>query len=186
MNENKDHVEHYSSLRKHVESVFGRPIQRSSDFDRLSEDVFRKTGERLSASTLKRFWDYIPSRTVISRTSLDILARYAGFPSFAGFCAEDASQYLNTHVLSSRSLQDGAHLEIRWSPGRRVQLSFLGNNSFQVTASEHSKLQVGDRFEVADFMEGFPLYIGCIHRGTEDLPAYVAGTTGGLTQVKLI
>lgn len=181
-----DYSEHFPLLRQRVERRFGLPVSSSRMFKALSEDIAQRTGERLSASTLKRFWDYIPSRTAISRTSLDILARYAGFPSFAGFCAEDASQYLNTHVLSSRSLQDGAHLEIRWSPGRRVQLSFLGNNSFQVTASEHSKLQVGDRFEVADFMEGFPLYIGCIHRGTEDLPAYVAGTTGGLTQVKLI
>ena len=186
MNENKDHVEHYSSLRKHVESVFGRPIQRSSDFDRLSEDIFRKTGEPLSVSTLKRFWGYIPSRTVLSLISMDILSRYAGAASFSAFCAEDSSLFLQEACLSARAIPDGALVEITWDPGRKVLLRHLGEGEdFVVVRSCRSKLREGDLFSTADFILNNPLYIGRIRRGEELLPPYVAGVTGGLTGCRI-
>jgi hypothetical protein len=177
---------HFPLLRERVEARFGLPANSSQKFNSLSKDILARTGESLSASTLKRFWGYVTSDTAPSLASLDILSRYAGYPSFKAFCAGDASQFLTAEELSSKSLKEGAEVEIRWDPGRIVRLRHLDGSSFIVTASEKSKLRVGDSFEVADFIVGFPLYIGQIVRNGVQLPAYVAGSTGGLTACMVI
>ena len=86
-------TDHFSLLRERVESVFGRSAGTTMAFIALSKDIAGRTGESLSPSTLKRFWGYVPSKTKLSVSSLDILARYAGFSSFTAFCSGDASLY---------------------------------------------------------------------------------------------
>ena len=63
--------EHYSLLRKRAEARFGRAVLTSLDFKNLSRDILQRTGESLSASTLKRFWGYVPVRGALSRSSLN-------------------------------------------------------------------------------------------------------------------
>ena len=176
-----NNTDHFALLRERVESVFGRSADTTMAFVALSKDIERRTGELLSASTLKRFWGYVPSRTNLSASSLDILARYAGFSSFAAFCTGDSSIYLDAESVSARALPLQAEVEVCWNPGRKLRLLHLGNGAFRVVSAERSKLQAGDCFEVADFIVGFPLYLGRVFREGQELPPYVAGATGGLT-----
>ena len=178
--------EHYSLLRKRAEARFGRAVLTSLDFKNLSRDILQRTGESLSASTLKRFWGYVPVRGALSRSSLDILSRYVGFASFTTFCSGDTSLYLDAETVSARALPPNALVQISWAPNRIVKLRHLDSHLFEVLSSEHSKLLPGDRFEVADFVVGFPLYLGRVFRSSEELPAYVAGATGGLTGCQVL
>ena len=179
-------TDHFALLRGRVESIFGRSANTTTAFVSLSKDIWRRTGESLSPSTLKRFWGYVTTRTNLSVSSLDILARYVGFPSFSAFCTGDSSLYLDAESVSARSLPTGAEIELTWNPGRILHLKHLGDGSFVVVAAERSKLQAGDRFEAADFIVGFPLYLGRVIRDNQELPAYVAGATGGLTSCRVI
>ena len=178
--------DHFALLRERVEAIFGRSANTTTAFVSLSKDIWSRTGETLSPSTLKRFWGYVTTRTNPSVSSLDILARYVGFSSFSAFCSGDASLYLDAEAVSARSLPAGAEIELSWNPDRNLHLKHLGEGSFVVVASERSKLQVGDRFEVATFIVGFPLYLGSVIRENQELPAYVAGATGGLTSCRVI
>jgi len=56
----------------------------------------------------------------------------------------------------------------------------LGNNRFKVTSSQNSHLQVGDEFETASFLTGYPLYLSGIYRNGKKTEAYVAGRDGGI------
>lgn len=179
-------ADHFQLLRDRAEGIFGRKVSTTSGFVALSKDVARRTGETLSPSTLKRFWGYISTNTNLSVTSLDILARYVGFASFSAFCSGDSSIYLDAESISARALPKGAEVEVRWNPGRRLILRHLGGGLFRVEISDRSKLLAGDCFEVADFIVGFPLYLGRIIRDGKELPAYVAGSTSGLTMCRVV
>ena len=66
-------------LRLDVEKRFGGRLCSPSDFDMLSMEVWNKTHDNLSSSTLKRLWGYVDSGETVHRTTLTILTRYLGY-----------------------------------------------------------------------------------------------------------
>ena len=71
-------------LRK-VEERYGRSVKTSTDFEALSVTIEREIGEFISASTLKRLWGYVSLQPSPRIATLDVLSRYIGAGSFAGF-----------------------------------------------------------------------------------------------------
>ena len=82
MNHDKKHIE---ALKNAVREKFGRTIESASDFDALSLDISLKTGDNISASTLKRVFGYVKYDAAPSLTTLSILARYAGYEGWSDF-----------------------------------------------------------------------------------------------------
>ena len=70
----------YKALLKKIEKVFNRGSGENwtnLDFNRLSDRIFHKTGERLSITTLKRIWGRTNTKTRPSLTTLNILSAFA-------------------------------------------------------------------------------------------------------------
>ena len=131
------------SLLAAVEETFHAPVRTTTGFERLSAAIEFALGESLGASTLKRLWGYIPSRTTPRLTTLDLLARYAGHKDFKAFCdalhAEDSSDYLvDRSYITSDELSPGDGVRIGWAPNRLVSLSYLGGGRFEVLDSANS------------------------------------------------
>src|ERR1700760_4808105 len=57
----------------------------TKDFEILNELIFEKTKISLSASTLRRIWGRVEYNHLPSGTTLDTLARFAGFESWRVF-----------------------------------------------------------------------------------------------------
>ncbi|MDB5155283.1 MAG: hypothetical protein JWR54_4034 [Mucilaginibacter sp.] len=57
----------------------------SKDFELLNQLIFEKTKVSLSASTLRRIWGRVEYNHLPSGTTLDTLARFAGFESWRAF-----------------------------------------------------------------------------------------------------
>src|ERR1700761_2850986 len=57
----------------------------SKDFEILNQLIFEKTKISLSASTLRRIWGRVEYNHLPSGTTLDTLARFAGFESWRIF-----------------------------------------------------------------------------------------------------
>jgi hypothetical protein len=57
----------------------------SKDFEMLNQLIFEKTKVSLSASTLRRIWGRVEYNHLPSSTTLDTLARFAGFESWRTF-----------------------------------------------------------------------------------------------------
>jgi len=179
------------SLLAAVEETFHAPVRTTTGFERLSAAIEFALGESLGASTLKRLWGYIPSRTTPRLTTLDLLARYAGHKDFKAFCdalhAEDSSDYLvDRSYITSDELSPGDGVRIGWAPNRLVSLSYLGGGRFEVLDSANSKLLPGDIFEASCLLKGWPLYVPGIHRGGTLTPPYIAGKANGLTLIEKI
>jgi hypothetical protein len=70
-----------SSLKKELESSFGRKIISSRDCIQMVEDIYHKTGETVNANTLRRFFGLVKADYPASSSTLNILSRYCGFNS---------------------------------------------------------------------------------------------------------
>lgn len=73
-------------LRKAVEEKVGRVMQTPRDFDYLAQEIFDRLHENISSTTLKRFFGYLPERTMPSQHTLCLLARFVGYNDWNDFC----------------------------------------------------------------------------------------------------
>ena len=174
-------------LRKEVTAKYGIEVRTSKEFESLSAAIQRQTGQLVSVSTLKRFWGYMSLKPMPRQTTLDILSRYIGRPSFRELCKElqRGSSFLSVEAVRSTDIKPGGGVELRWLPDRVVRLRHTGGIAFVVEDAGASKLRNGDEFEVLEFIKGHPLYIPGIVRDGKRLPEYVAGRTAGLTAIAL-
>lgn len=180
-----------SYLQSEVEKKYGRRVATSTDFESLSVVIEHQTGERLSSSTLKRIWGYVSLNPNPRITTLDILSRFVGHKDFKSFCNSltdgniFSSNFFSTRYLSVAELEAGVKVTLGWAPDRIIKIRYLGNQMFEVEKSINSKLKEKDRFELMDIILGYPLFISRILRNGEYTPAYVAGQSGGITQMSV-
>lgn len=76
-------------LRNAIEEKVGRKMCTPKDFNFLSDKIFDELHQHVSTSTLKRLWGYIPSTIMPRKATLDLLAQFAGYANWSGFCGED-------------------------------------------------------------------------------------------------
>ena len=168
-----------------VDRKFHKSVKTSTDFRSLSLEIEDATNERISASTLKRIWGYVNMTPNPRQTTLDVLAKYIGKKDYKSFSEElkhsDAfqSRFFTADFINSSDLKEDACVEIGWNPDRLVVLKHLGDCMFEVVSSCNSKLHSGDRFEVANFIKGYPLYISQILRDGEYTPSYALAAKEG-------
>ena len=175
-----------------VEKHYGRKLATTSDYESLSIMIERETGEMISSSTLKRLFGYVSLKPVPRKSTLDILARYVGHRSYELFCSSImsdkslSSTFFSTKTVTASDLVPGQKIRIGWNPDRVVTLVCLGGMTFEVVESINSKLLPGDRFTVAAFFKGHPLYIPQILRNGEHTDPYLAGMLDGLNMVEVL
>jgi len=171
-------------LRK-VEEVLGMELKTPSDFEQLGDQIYRKTGEQLSLSTLKRCWGYVGKGNKMRVTTLDILARYAGYQGWVAFCqadftVNDESGYMLNRHLYLVEQPIGTHIELRWKPDRVVTMRYEGQDLLTVVESIGSKLRPGDTCHCTNIVEGFPLMLFSLVRDGKLMGNYVCGKKYGV------
>lgn len=182
----------YGELRQLAEKVLGIAVKTPRDFELLSEQIYQRTRQRLSVSTLKRFWGYVDKERdddKARRSTLDILSQFVGYQEWATFCQadtrlKDESGNMFSRHLFAREQRIGAHIQLTWQPDRQVTIRYEGEDLFTVVESINSKLRPGDTFHCSHIVDGMPLtLIGLVRDGA--LPVnYVCGRTKGVRFVR--
>ncbi len=174
-------------LKKEVEKMMGRQLREARDFEELSGLLLSHTQERLSPTTLKRLWGYLPNEEVQTRRhTLDVLARLTGFHDYGDFCAradgldEVQSGILYEAGITTEGMRRGQRLVITWRPDRRIVVQHLGDSRFEIVEAENTKLCVGDTFRCHLMIQHEPLYLDdVVHLGQLAM-TYVAGQRDGV------
>lgn len=163
-------------LRKKIEESVERVMHTPADFDFLSGAVWERIREYISPTTLKRTWGYLDGVKNIRFSTLETLARFAGFKSWDNYLAErrfaqeQNSAIVSEGVIEAARLAEGDVVEVEWNPDRRVRFRHLGSSRFEVVESVNSHLDVGDTAAVMLFVPGEPLLLsGLSHRGKTGL-----------------
>lgn len=174
-------------LKDEVARTFGSRLETATDFDALSVSIEARIGSLISVSTLKRLWGYVQPQARPRMSTLDLLAQYTGRDTYAALCRDllDTSAFISAERVDAASLGPGTELQLSWMPDRTVRIEALGDKRFRVLDPGRSKLREGDEFEAGAILKGHPLYIDCILRNGSTLPPYVAGRSGGLTEISL-
>lgn len=76
---------HIAHLQQEIVQVFGHPVLSFSDCHRLAEEIFEKTGLKISVNTLRRFFGLIAAKYPPSYNTLTILSKACGFQSYSEF-----------------------------------------------------------------------------------------------------
>lgn len=179
-------------LRQLVEESADHAIATSNDFIFLSGEIQGRLNENLSVSTLKRLWGYVDGYASVRPSTLDILARFTGFPDWETFVSDycevegvQSSHRVVSPSLYSKDLDAGKQVNICWNPNRCCLLKHLGNSLFEVITSDNAKLKSGDRFLCQRFTLNQPLYVELLTKdGNTEL--FVMGNKGGLTSLTLL
>lgn len=150
-------------LREEVERVFGGPLTRRSDYDRLASVILAQTHKMLSGTTLRRCWGYQNDQPgTPSRTTLDVLSQYAGYTNWTVFCLEaEAGEDIaicNSQQLHAQDLSIGDVVRLGWNPDKTVALRYEGAEEFVVLES-NGKLKVGSRFRCAQIIENLSMIL---------------------------
>lgn len=112
----------------------------SADFDNLQQRVLEATGVSLSASTLRRIWGRVDYQHLPSATTLNTLARFAGYPDWRLFVQAQALPVVPLRVGSSLPTQPvpalppprpGNWRRLGWLVGLVLASILLGVVAFQ-------------------------------------------------------
>lgn len=179
-------------LKRLVKEKYEDTLATSTDFEVFSLMLKNKYSAAVSASTLKRLYDYVSDEHKPRMATLNALSRYIGHPDFSRFVAWLKtspcynSSFFNADQLMSSDLRCGDEVEIGWRPNRMVRLEYLGNSRYTVIESRNSKMLFGDVFVTGCFIAEQPLYLPFLERDGERTPPFVAGRNGGLSIVRIL
>ena len=168
-------------MKKEVVRVSGVSMLSSGDYDRLSDQVFERTKERLSPTTLKRFWGYLRNEQVQTRQhTLDVLARFIGYRNYEAFCEHPESGHLFGEVIHANDLKRGQQLVLAWKPDRRMVVEYLGDAMFVIRHTEKTQLQVGCTFECHIMAQHEHLVLDHLTLNGVQLKPYIIGNIDGV------
>ena len=174
-------------IRKLLQERCGRELRLSSDCDFLALDIESQTGEHVGVNTMKRLLGFIADERHPRTSTLDLVARYLGYESWAVLTTlDDRSNSSFTPTdgeLRSTDLPEGAKVEIAYLPDRRVLMEHRGGGLFVVLSSANSKLEVGDELTIQHFVRGYPLLVADVIRNGRSMGSFTAGKTNGLTEI---
>ncbi|MDB5022436.1 MAG: hypothetical protein JWP78_191 [Mucilaginibacter sp.] len=89
----------------------------SKDFELLNQLIFEKTKVSLSASTLRRIWGRVEYNHLPSGTTLDTLARFAGFESWRAFSRQNPG--------TAQAITENPALGPKAKAGRAVKIALV-------------------------------------------------------------
>lgn len=83
----KEYLELFKTQSEETLGWGNSELWSNADFERLSELIFEKTSVNLSISTLKRVWGKVRYDSIPTTTTLNTLARFAGYESWRSYCS---------------------------------------------------------------------------------------------------
>ena len=184
--EKAKNIEMIKALKHEVEIVCQHPMQTPRDFDWLS-DQLGQMGERLSSTTLKRCWGYLPEEVTSRPHTLDVLAHFLGYYNFDHFVtAHEIDKGPSSDPVLGKSLNPSSDLGMNervmltWQPGRVCVIRHLGNGMFVVDEAERTRLQPGNTFYCGLIIEGEQLYLNNLVQAGQRPRTYCCGMLNGI------
>ncbi len=126
------------------------------DFENLSKQIFEKTNNTLSVSTLKRFWGRTEQKASPSITTLDILSQYAGYKSWRAFQKNQNPPNKNASSFALKKLGQYLLAGILIFAVIMLILSYIGNNEFSINKDALDKKLKAVEFDFEKVSTGFP------------------------------
>ena len=175
-----------SQLRTLAETSVGKQMKTPKDFSALSQRIYSRLHQHVSATTLKRLWGYQQDEGPARRTTLNIMAQFCGFANWDSFVknsehGDSQSAIILGRYMAVDTMEPGTLLQLTWAPNRVCNIRYTGNHNFYVVKSLNAKLQPGDTFRCDVLIEQQPLYIyNLVQDPKKPAVSYYAGRQDGI------
>jgi len=177
------------ALIRQVRERYGKSLSSNDSYELLSDDIQATTGEHINPDTLRRLTGsrkdgYANCR----RSTLDILARYAGQADWetysTGYLSSQGIESDVRHrgrVVRAADCVAGQRVTLKWLPDRRCVLEYIGDMRWEVVevANSHA-LQAGDTFACGMICEDETLLGDDLKRDGVSLGALRLGLDNGV------
>lgn len=140
--------------------MVGRKMVVPRDFAWLSEKVEERTQQRVSASTLRRFWGYVSEGVSASKFTKNVLANFLGYVDFEEF------------GLSQGTGERQSQMVI----GKEISCDDL----YEGQMPENTRLAKDDTFECRYFINHEPAYLHAWKHGDDEPVTYAIGKKNGI------
>ena len=187
-----DQTQNIALLREEVEHSANHRVKTSTDFAVLSGMIQERVRESIATSTLKRIWGYVEGYATTRKSTLDILARFVGFPDYETFVSDfcevegvQSSHYVLGETVWSKDMPTDAFVKVSWNPNRHCVFRHLGNSQFIVENAQNSKLKPGDTFHCERFTLMQPLFLNDVTHDGKQRELFIAGNKGGITKINV-
>lgn len=175
-------------IRTQIEQKFGKEIRYPLDCEALAFDIEQKCNERISASTLKRFFGFTQGTEPRTYT-LDVLAKYIGFKNWDAYLdtfieSNESSEFKDLNELHASDIQSGDSIEFCYEPMRKIVFRCEKAGLYKIIDAVNSKLKTNDIITFSSIVLDYPLFISSVIRDSVSLGALTLGKVSGITSIK--
>lgn len=173
------------NIRHMLSEQCGKEISNAAHCQILALDIESRTGEHIGLNTLKRLLGFIDDERQPRTSTLNIIARYLGYDSWAALSLVDSDKGNSsfnddTVQVEAAALHEGDMVEVTYHPGRQLVMRYNGNGTFLVQESVGSKLLAGDIVTLSHIVKGYPLLVSQVVRDGHSLGHFTAGKSQGV------
>jgi len=93
--------QYYELLKTAVLTEAGLSTITPCDCKVISASIFSKTKQSISETTLKRVYGFAYSKFKPSLFTIDVMAKYCGYPGWEGFCLEKDQNTVKTQDIGA-------------------------------------------------------------------------------------
>lgn len=160
-----------NTIIEDVKKKSGLMFDKAGDFGLLSSYIFKETGRSIGVTTLKRLFNYINDERKTSEYTLNTIALYIGYGSWADYSASknlDSEWGYADETLYISALDIGTKIVIKYL-NRVVTFEVCiveGINALKVISSVNSSLQAMDVLFVYRIKKGCILEAEKVLRGS--------------------
>lgn len=181
-----------NEILRRIRERIGLGMNRSADFDVLSQAIMDNTNENLGVNTLKRMFGFKTDKVVPRLSTMDIIARYLGCEDYESLIKElgedaDISMFTPIDSLDVQELAKGSQIRLAYDPNRVFILTYIGDFRFIVNEVEGSRnIHKGDLLTITQLAVGHRFVVADVTRDGVDLGAYESAKYKGLKSVEII
>lgn len=160
-----------NTIIEDVKKKSGLMFDKAGDFGLLSSYIFKETGRSIGVTTLKRLFNYINDERKTSEYTLNTIALYIGYGSWADYSSSknlDSEWGYADETLYISALDIGTKIVIKYL-NRVVTFEVCiveGRNALKVISSVNSSLQAMDVLFVYRIKKGCILEAEKVLRGS--------------------
>ena len=162
-------------LKNRIEIKFGRAVKYPKDCVALAFEINKICNEKISQTTLLRFFGLINEPCNPRLHTLDVIAQYAGFECWRDVTSEDylARARPKFKRVKISGVTTGSRLKIIFRESS-VLLKHTGDNMFLVLEANNCSVEANDLVKIMRLEYGYPFVCESVERSGKNLGAFVS------------
>ena len=162
-------------LKNRIELKFGRAIKYPKDCIALAIEINKLCNEKISQTTLLRFFGLIKEPSNPRLHTLDIIAQYAGFECWRDVTDEDylARSKPKFNRIKIDSIDVDSNINIVFGKSY-VLLKHTTNSDFIIINSINCSLETNDKVTIMRLEYGYPFVCESVERNSKQLGSFVS------------